>query len=252
MGKRAEAEHNGTVNESHGTSGLWRGLVHDPKHGTFPALLLIMTITTGVVDAVSILSLGRVFVANMTGNVVFVGFALAGAKGFSLAASLFALAGFLFGALKGGWALRMLRLNRARLLRDIVSAEFVLVVLGLAVAVAVGSPIPPRPADGIAAVLAIALGLQNAVIRRLAVPDLTTTVLTMTLTGIAADEPRGNRTVVGRRILAVMAMLVGAICGALLDIRVDPSAALGLAVTLFAVVLVAITRATRSNAAWQS
>ena len=35
----------------------------------------------GVVDAVSILSLGRVFVANMTGNVVFVGFALAGASG---------------------------------------------------------------------------------------------------------------------------------------------------------------------------
>jgi len=47
---------------------------------------MIMTATTGVVDAVSILSLGRVFVANMTGNAVFVGFALAGAKGFSLAA----------------------------------------------------------------------------------------------------------------------------------------------------------------------
>ena len=55
---------------------------------------MVMTVTTGIVDAVSILSLGRVFVANMTGNVVFVGFALAGAKGFSLAASLFALAGF--------------------------------------------------------------------------------------------------------------------------------------------------------------
>ncbi len=64
-----------------------------------------MTCVTGVVDAVSILSLGRVFVANMTGNVVFVGFALAGAPGFSVAASLFALAGFLGGAGLDRWSL---------------------------------------------------------------------------------------------------------------------------------------------------
>ena len=57
-------------------------------------MLLILTAVTGVVDAVSILSLGRVFVANMTGNVVFLGFALAGASGFSLSASVFALIGF--------------------------------------------------------------------------------------------------------------------------------------------------------------
>ncbi len=82
--------------------GLWQGLIGDPDHGPIPALLMVMTATTGIVDAVSILSLGRVFVANMTGNVVFVGFALAGAKGFSLAASLFALGGFLLGALGDG------------------------------------------------------------------------------------------------------------------------------------------------------
>ncbi len=39
--------------------------------GPLPELLLTLTLVTGVVDAVSILSLGRVFVANMTGNVVF-------------------------------------------------------------------------------------------------------------------------------------------------------------------------------------
>ena len=48
--------------------------------------MLVLTALTGVADAVSILSLGRVFVANMTGNVVFMGFALAGAPGFSLLA----------------------------------------------------------------------------------------------------------------------------------------------------------------------
>src|ERR1700754_1222443 len=77
-------------------------LVADAEHGPLPALMLVLTVLTGVVDAVSILDLGRVFVANMTGNVVFVGFALAGASGFSLAASLSALAGFLVGAAGGG------------------------------------------------------------------------------------------------------------------------------------------------------
>src|SRR2546430_2759576 len=56
--------------------------------GPPPPLLLVLTVVTGVVDAVSILRLGRVFVANMTGNVVFSAFALVGAPGFSLSASL--------------------------------------------------------------------------------------------------------------------------------------------------------------------
>src|SRR5258708_33657430 len=64
-------------------------------------LLLIMTIVTGVVDAVSILRLGHVFVANMTGNVVFLGFALSGASGFSMLASLVPLGAFLVGAAIG-------------------------------------------------------------------------------------------------------------------------------------------------------
>src|ERR1700690_3175064 len=64
--------------------------------------LLALTVVTGLVDAVSILRLGRVFVANMTGNVVFLGFAVARAPGFSLVASLVALAGFMIGALAGG------------------------------------------------------------------------------------------------------------------------------------------------------
>ena len=59
----------------------WSSLVADPKHGPLPVLLLTLTVVTGLVDAVSILALGRVFVANMTGNVVFIGFALVGAPG---------------------------------------------------------------------------------------------------------------------------------------------------------------------------
>jgi hypothetical protein len=54
-----------------------RQLEADPRFGSLPVMLVALTLVTGVVDAVSILQLGRVFVANMTGNVVFIGFAVA-------------------------------------------------------------------------------------------------------------------------------------------------------------------------------
>src|SRR5438309_8098668 len=67
-----------------------------------PALLYLFTAVTGLIDAVSFISLGHVFTANMTGNVVFLGFAAAGAPGLSVTRSLAALAAFLLGALIGG------------------------------------------------------------------------------------------------------------------------------------------------------
>ena len=82
----------------------WRTIAppaEDP-HGPLSPLLLALTVVTGLVDAFSYLVLGHVFVANMTGNVVFLGFALAGAAGFSISASLSALGAFCLGALAGG------------------------------------------------------------------------------------------------------------------------------------------------------
>ena len=54
------------------------------KEDGLPPLLIVLTIVTGVVDALAYLRLGHVFVANMTGNVVFLGFAAAGAGGLSV------------------------------------------------------------------------------------------------------------------------------------------------------------------------
>ena len=65
--------------------------MHDPSHGPLPLLLVLLTIVTGLVDAVSYLALGHVFVANMTGNVVFLGFAAVDAEDFSVSASLTAM-----------------------------------------------------------------------------------------------------------------------------------------------------------------
>jgi uncharacterized membrane protein YoaK (UPF0700 family) len=206
--------------------------------------MLLLTVVTGVVDAVSILALGRVFVANMTGNVVFVGFALAGAPGFALTASLLALAGFLIGAGLGGGVAGRRNWHRAVLFRNAVMLELVLVVSCVLVAIPSGGSDPGEAArDVIAGLAAVAMGLQNAVVRKLAVPDLTTTVLTMTLTGIAADLRAGNAAVVARRLLAVATMLLGAVAGGLLVLHPGPASALGLAAALLLVVSVAAARA---------
>ena len=65
-------------------------------------ILLGLTVVTGLVDAASVLGLGRVFTANMTGNIAFLGFAAAGAPGLSFVRSSAALVAFLLGAVVGG------------------------------------------------------------------------------------------------------------------------------------------------------
>jgi uncharacterized membrane protein YoaK (UPF0700 family) len=232
------------------TDALFARLVADPAHGPLPALMLVLTALTGVVDAVSILSLGRVFVANMTGNVVFVGFALAGARGFSLSASLSALAGFLAGAALGGATVERHGTHRGRLLALVTAAELALVLAALLAAALAGARSGTGARVAIAALLALAMGAQNATVRQLKVYDLTTTVLTMTLTGIAADYRQRDRFAIARRLLAVAAMLAGATAGALLVLQVDDTAALGLAAALLAVVATSAATGSRSPAQW--
>ncbi len=206
-------------------------------------LLLVLTAVTGLVDAVSYLALGHVFVANMTGNVVFLGFALAGAPGFSIPASLIAIAAFLGGALAGGRLGSSMGQHRSRFL-----AIAILVKLGLVGAALVVGAIAMVDASlvqyGLIALLALAMGLQNATARALAVPDLTTTVLTLTLTGLAADStPAGGANPRwARRLLATAAMLLGAAVGAFLVLRFGVAAALALTFALLALNAAAASR----------
>jgi uncharacterized membrane protein YoaK (UPF0700 family) len=98
------------------------------------------------------------------------------------------------------------------------------------------------------------MGIQNAVARRLAVPDLTTTVLTMTLTGIAADVRAADhgRAGLGRRVFAVAAMFAGAVGGALLVLQAGTAPALGLATGLLAVVTAGAALAVRQPGPWRA
>jgi uncharacterized membrane protein YoaK (UPF0700 family) len=219
------------------------------EHGPLPKFLLVLTFVTGLIDALSFLNLGRVFVANMTGNVVFLGFALAGAQGFSIVASLVALAAFLVGALAGGKLGTATGAHRGRYLGLVSYCKVALI--GAALAVAIVTPAPTNTLVLIA-LLAIAMGLQNAAARRLGVPDLTTTVLTLTLTGLAADSrlAGGRNARPMRRVLAAATMLSGAAVGALVAVRFGSIAVLTLVLGIEALNAFAASRASSSTAAW--
>ncbi|MCG8965231.1 MULTISPECIES: YoaK family protein [Streptomyces] len=222
------------------------------RHGPLPPLMLVLTVVTGLIDAVSYLALGRVLVANMTGNVVFLGFALAGAPGLSVPASLVSMVSFLVGALAGGRFGTRCAAHRGRLLATATAVQALLVAGAvLTVALAHGEVTGPVRYTLIV-LLGIAMGMQNAVARRLGVPDLTTTVLTLTLTGLAADSsPAGGAAPrPGPRILSVLAMFLGALAGALLLRHAEILYVLGVALLLLTVTSVTTHRLTASRPAW--
>jgi uncharacterized membrane protein YoaK (UPF0700 family) len=214
----------------------------DERHGPLPLLLVLLTIVTGVVDAVSFLKLGHVFVANMTGNVVFLGFAAAGVQEFWSLASLVAIATFMVGALAGG---RLALLTGDNLIQYFTAATFIEVVLvgaALACSISTHGPTGEIVRYVLIVLLALTMGVQNAAARRLGVPNMTTTVLTSTLTGLAADLAGSKNPQIGSRLAAVGAMFLGAALGAVVISRSGVSAALALAFALIAVVSIVAYR----------
>ena len=194
--------------------------------------LLGMTVVTGLIDAVSFLSLGHVFTANMTGNVVLLGFAVAGVPEVSIARSLSALLAFLVGAAIGGRILaRSISGSALGRARAIFAIEGVCLAAATVAAIGyrAGSP-ETRQVYAIIALTSVAMGMRNASVRKLAIPDLTTTVLTLTITGLAADSSLagGSNPRWQRRIAAVLALFAGAALGA---IFVERSVFLALLVT---------------------
>ena len=212
-------------------------------------VLLVMTLLSGLIDAVCYLGLGRVFTANMTGNVVVLGFAAAGAPGFSVTASLTSLLVFLVGAICGGRISQRIS-RRSRLQTTAVALEAIFVAAAAVVAFAATTVSTGWARYTIIAILAFAMGIRNSVIRRLAIRDMTTTVLTMTLTGLAADSSLagGRNPAAGRRVGAVLAMLIGAVAGASLFLH--RGAALPLAISAGAAALMAVTAYASRSAAY--
>ena len=209
--------------------------------GPLIQLLIVMTFVTGLVDAFSYLVLGRVFVANMTGNVVFLGFALAGAPDFGILDSFVALAWFGVGAVVGGKLAALVGGHRGKHLSTAATIQVVFLAASVVLALASGIPIAAGYRYGLLAVLGTSMGIQNATARKLGVPDMTTTVLTLTITGIGADSALagglGSRA--GRRLVAVGAMLAGAGVGTVLVLYLNAAYALVPALLLVGLVAAA-------------
>jgi uncharacterized membrane protein YoaK (UPF0700 family) len=183
--------------------------------------LLVLTLTTGVIDAACYLGLGRVFAANMTGNIVLLGFGIAGSGGLPVIAPLVSLAAFLAGATLGGRMGAMLPPKEAHLSRA-MTIEIGLTSLATLIAIVFNITPDHFSGDLIIGMLAFAMGVRNATVRRLKIADLSTTVLTMTLTGLAADSTLagGDGKGTWRRGAAVVSMLAGA-CGGALLVKAD-------------------------------
>jgi uncharacterized membrane protein YoaK (UPF0700 family) len=224
-------------------SGIARRWDHQRVH---LVLMLALTFSTGVIDAVGYLGLDRVFSANMTGNVVMLGMALLGGENLPVARLALALVGFVVGALVAGRVLRGAApgwSTRTTVLLGIDSA----VVLVLSLVLLRFGVHPADPAgSAITSGLALAMGIQAATARFIAVRDVTTVVLTSTLTALAADSWPGVKAGLWYRRAAVIGLLLlGAAAGTGL-LKWHITAALLLSAVITAGVAIAGHRAARN------
>lgn len=178
--------------------------------------LLLLTFATGLVDAISLLALGHVFVANMTGNIIFLGFWFVPHSGIDMTAAVVAFVSFILGTIIGGRFARHLE-SRVRLwLTTALGTEVLLLTVLSALA---GIGVVNYHDDGkliLIAGLAVSFGAQSVTARRFAIQELSTTVLTGTIVSIGMDSRlaggRGDRRKLRYGVIATM--LAGAMLGA--------------------------------------
>jgi uncharacterized membrane protein YoaK (UPF0700 family) len=230
-----------------------RGVFVTERDGPLPAFLFALTVVAGLLDAVSILRLGGVFVATMTGNLVFLGLAAAGAKAFAVGTSALAVGGFVIGVPIGGWACRAARSHRGAALRNVLAVKLWLAGAVVVLAATMGPTFSRATRDVMVVLLAMSMGAQLAVIRYLKVADLMTVVLTMTITGALSERASGWRDpTLLRRGLAVGCFAVGAVSGGLLVLNVSVTAALGLGLCVLILLAIASHRVSRSSTSWSA
>jgi uncharacterized membrane protein YoaK (UPF0700 family) len=197
-------------------------------------------VSTGVIDADSYLALDHVFTGNMTGNVLFIGFALVGVKNIPLLNNIIALLGFVAGSILGG---RIVGRGHPRTLPAISAWTLLaggILALALATTWTIFGSLPQVVLLVLTFLLAVVMGSQVSAVKPIGNSDVTTIVVTNTLANLARDSRLGG----GRyenwapRLLAILAMGIGAAIGALIIHFLGGSFALyGAMVFYFAAVL---------------
>ena len=208
-------------------------------------LLNLLTVSSGAVDAISFLALGKVFSAFMTGNIAFLGLRVAGAPAPGAVAIVSSVAAFAAGVYlstrivkpsegSGMWPQR-------------VTVALGLSLIGHAVFLAVWFASNGEPTIEVAHVLlgswALAMGMQSAAVRTLHVEGVFTTAATATIICLVGDMTNWSATVAERRRFAgvVASLLVGATTGGLLLVHAHIYApVLPFVITVMAVATAAI------------
>ena len=207
--------------------------------GLHLGLMLALTFSTGVIDAVGYLGLDRVFTGNMTGNVVILGMALTGADGLPVVGPIIALVLFMLGALIAGRTLKPVAAgwsHRSTILFALVGV----VILAAAVPLLVIDD-PEEPVKfAVTGALGLAMGMQAGAARHIGVKDVTTVVVTSTLVGLAFDSKFGGDSGQQwkRRAGAVLLIGLGALAGGLLlNVHVGLGMAVAAVITLVCALL---------------
>jgi uncharacterized membrane protein YoaK (UPF0700 family) len=198
--------------------------------------LLLLTFATGIVDAVSVLALGHVFVANMTGNVIFLGFWFVPHSGIDMMAAVVAFLSFVAGTVLGGRLSRHID-SEVRLWLSVALGVEVVVLVILSILAGIGVlNYHDNTSLILTGGLAMTFGSQNAMARQFGIQELSTTVLTSTIVGLGFDSRLAGGT--GHReklrYSVVVTMCAGAVVGATLT-RFMVAPVIGLAAVVVAV-----------------
>ncbi|MEW1808722.1 YoaK family protein [Pseudarthrobacter sp. NPDC080039] len=203
-------------------------------------LMMALTLVTGVVDAVGYLGLDHVFTGNMTGNVVILAMSLAGAANLPTLGPLVALGAFLLGAAVAGSTLQSSPKGWNRRVTLLLTAGCIALTGTAAISLIVEDVSRQSIGVIIAAVIAMHMGSQALIARHLGVRDMTTVVITSTMTSLAGESLVGKQRprILNRRLGAVLAMFAGAAIGVLLlQIHFSVPISLGIAITAAVTVL---------------
>lgn len=197
------------------------------------ALMLALTFSTGMIDAVGYLGLDRVFTGNMTGNVVILGMALTGADGLPVIGPIIALVLFLAGAATAGRVLRPIPSGWSRRSTTLFTIVGAILAAGAIASLLFPSERPDALNYIVTGALGYAMGMQAGAARHIAVKDVTTVVVTSTLVGLAFDSTyvKGGKQPWKRRAGAIVLILLGALVGALL-LRVNLGAGMAVAAVI--------------------
>ena len=226
---------------------------HPATRGLFlrDVLLIVLTVAAGVVDAVSFLGLGQVFISNMTGNLVLLGIAAGQGSSGHVGHLAVALGSFLVGVFVAGRATRKSGVGVWPLRVRFALAAVFLLEAGFCVTwvITQGQPGPVLEL-ALTAVLGLAMGTQSAAVRTLAPSGMSTTFMTGTLVDLVRSVPSSTHEHIGKaRSLAVVASLAGGAAGGAVLFYVARPLAPVVAPGLVAVVLVVASLQARDGRA---